>query len=140
MTDLMRWFDTRRSPIDVIERLFEGDMGSSAIKVEEMVDGNTLVVRAELPGIDPEKDVDVTVADGVLSIKAERQEKKEQKDKDSYRSEFRYGSFMRRIPLPGGVQQGDITASYKDGLLEVRAPLPDQGQASGGSKIPITRG
>lgn len=140
MTDLMRWFDTRRSPIDVIERLFEGDMGSSAIKVEEMVDGNTLVVRAELPGIDPEKDVDVTVADGVLSIKAERQEKTEQKDKDSYRSEFRYGSFMRRIPLPGGVQQGDITASYKDGLLEVRAPMPDQGQPSGGSKIPITRG
>jgi len=140
MTDLMRWFDTRRSPMDVIERLFEGDMGSSAIRVEEMMDGNTLVVRAELPGIDPEKDVDVTVADGVLSIKAERQEKKEQKDKDSYRSEFRYGSFMRRIPLPSGVQQGDITASYKDGLLEVRAPLPDQGQETGASKIPISRG
>ena len=86
MTDLMRWFDTRRSPMDVIERLFEGDMGSSAIRVEEMMDGNTLVVRAELPGIDPEKDVDVTVADGVLSIKAERQEKQEQKGKDSYRS------------------------------------------------------
>ena len=75
MTDLMKWFDSRRSPLDVIERLFEGEMGSSAIRVEEMVDGNTLVVRAELPGIDPEKDVDVTVTDGVLSIKAERQEK-----------------------------------------------------------------
>ncbi|MFP5313513.1 MAG: Hsp20/alpha crystallin family protein [Actinomycetes bacterium] len=140
MTDLMRWFDNRRSPMDVIERLFDGDQGSSAIRVEEMVDGNTLVVRAELPGIDPEKDVDVSVADGVLSIKAERQEKKEQKDKDSYRSEFRYGSFMRRIPLPNGVQQGDITASYKDGLLEVRAPIPDQGQGGEASKIPITRG
>lgn len=140
MTDLMRWFDTRRSPMDVIERLSDGDMGSSAIRVEEMMDGNTLVVRAELPGIDPEKDVDVTIADGVLSIKAERQEKKEQKDKDSYRSEFRYGSFMRRIPLPSGVQQGDITASYKDGLLEVRAPMPDQGQDAAASKIPISRG
>ncbi|UKA68851.1 Hsp20/alpha crystallin family protein [Arthrobacter sp. FW306-05-C] len=115
-------------------------MGSSAIRVEEMMDGNTLVVRAELPGIDPEKDVDVTIADGVLSIKAERQEKKEHKDKDSYRSEFRYGSFMRRIPLPSGVQQGDITASYKDGLLEVRAPMPDQGQEAAASKIPISRG
>lgn len=140
MTDLMRWFDTRRSPMDVIERLFEGDVGSSAIRVEEMMDGNTLVVRAELPGIDPEKDVDVTVADGVLSIKAERQEKQEQKGKDSYRSEFRYGSFMRRIPLPSGVQQGDITASYKDGLLEVRAPMPAQEQEAGASKIPISRG
>ncbi|UUL75183.1 Hsp20/alpha crystallin family protein [Pseudarthrobacter sp. Fe7] len=140
MTDLMKWFDTRRSPMDVIERLFEGDVGASAIRVEEMVEGNTLVVRAELPGIDPEKDVDVTVADGVLSIKAERQEKKEQKDKDSYRSEFRYGSFVRRIPLPSGVKEGDVTASYKDGLLEVRAPIPDQGPGAGASKIPISRG
>ncbi|TLM87498.1 Hsp20/alpha crystallin family protein [Pseudarthrobacter sp. NamE5] len=140
MTDLMKWFDTRRSPMDLIERLFEGETGPSAIRVEEMVDGNTLVVRAELPGIDPDKDVDVTVADGVLTIKGERQEKKEQKDKDSYRSEFRYGSFMRRLPLPSGVQQGDVTASYKDGVLEVRAPLPDQGQVEASSKIPITRG
>jgi len=41
MTDLMKWFESRRSPMDVIERLFEGDVGSSAIRVEEMVDGNT---------------------------------------------------------------------------------------------------
>jgi HSP20 family protein len=140
MTDLMKWFDNRRSPIDVIERLFEGDLGSSAIRVEEMVDGNTLVVRAELPGIDPEKDVDVTVTDGVLTIKGERQEKKEHKEKDSYRSEFRYGSFVRRIPLPTGVKQDDVTAAYKDGVLEVRAPMPEQVQATGASKIPITRG
>jgi HSP20 family protein len=139
MTDLMKWFDNRRSPMDVIERLFEGDMGSSAIRVEEMVDGNTLVVRAELPGVDPEKDVDVTVTDGVLTIRGERQEKKEHKDKDSYRSEFRYGSFVRRIPLPSGVQQDDVTASYKDGVLEVRAPIPEQGQGTGPSKIPVTR-
>jgi len=140
MTDLMKWFDSRRSPMDVIERLFEGDMGTSAIRVEEMVDGNTLVVRAELPGIDPEKDVEVTVADGVLTIRGERQEKKEHKEKDSYRSEFRYGSFIRRLPLPGGVQQTDVKASYKDGVLEVRAPLPEQGQETGASKIPIIRG
>ncbi|MGN8130681.1 Hsp20/alpha crystallin family protein [Paenarthrobacter sp. 22069] len=140
MTDLMKWFDSRRSPMDVIERLFEGDMGTSAIRVEEMVDGNTLVVRAELPGIDPEQDVEVTVADGVLTIRGERQEKKEHKEKDSYRSEFRYGSFIRRLPLPGGVQQADVKASHKDGVLEVRAPLPEQGQETGASKIPIIRG
>ncbi|MFJ6156178.1 Hsp20/alpha crystallin family protein [Pseudarthrobacter sp. NPDC092184] len=140
MTDLMKWFDSRRSPMDVIERLFEGEMGSSAIRVEEVVDGNTLVVRAELPGIDPEKDVDVTVTDGVLSIRAERQEKTEHKDKDSYRSEFRYGSFVRRLPLPSGVRQADVTASYRDGVLEVRAPLPDQQEVASASKIPISRG
>ncbi|BCW19358.1 Hsp20/alpha crystallin family protein [Pseudarthrobacter enclensis] len=140
MTELMKWFDSRRSPMDLIERLFEGDAGSSAIRVEELVDGNTLVVRAELPGIDPDKDVDVSVADGVLTIKAERQEKSEHKDKDGYRSEFRYGSFVRRLPLPGGVQQNDVTASYKDGLLEVRAPLPAQTQEPAAAKVPVTRG
>ena len=140
MTELMKWFDSRRSPMDLIERLFEGDAGSSAIRVEELVDGNTLVVRAELPGIDPDKDVDVSVADGVLTIKAERQEKSEHKDKDGYRSEFRYVSFVRRLPLPGGVQQNDVTASYKDGLLEVRAPLPAQTQEPAAAKVPVTRG
>jgi HSP20 family protein len=140
MTELMKWFDSRRSPMDLIERLFEGDAGSSAIRVEELVDGNTLVVRAELPGIDPDKDVDVSVADGVLTIKAERQEKSEHKDKDGYRSEFRYGSFVRRLPLPGGVPQNDVTASYKDGLLEVRAPLPAQTQEPAAAKVPVTRG
>lgn len=139
MTDLMKWFDTRRSPIEMIERLFEGDVGS-AIRVEEFVDGKTLVVRADLPGIDPDTDVDVTVTDGVLEIKARRQEKSEQKDSKGYRSEFRYGSFVRRVPLPDGVQQSDVTASYKDGVLEVRAPIPEQAATPSASKIPIIRG
>lgn len=139
MTDLMKWFDSRRSPIELIERLFDGDAGTGAIRVEEVVDGNTLVVRAELPGIDPEKDAEITVSDGALTIKAERQEKKEQKDKDSYRSEFRYGSFFRRVPLPDGVQESDVKASYKDGVLEVRAPIPEQAPVASTSRIPITR-
>ena len=55
------------------------------------------MIRAELPGIDPAKDVDITVTDGQLTIKAERSEKKESKG----RSEFSYGSFMRSVTLPG---------------------------------------
>lgn len=139
MTDLMRWFDARRSPMEMIERLFEGDVTLSGIRVEEVVDGNTLVVRAELPGIDPEKDVEITVIDGTLRIKAERQEKTEQKEKSSYRSEFRYGSFVRKLALPEGVRQEDITASYKDGVLEVRSPIPERAPRTSASKIPITR-
>lgn len=107
--------------------------------MEEVVDGNTLVIRAELPGIDPEKDAEITVSDGGLTIRAERQEKKEHKEKDSYRSEFRYGSFVRRIPLPDGVKEGDVTASYKDGVLEVRAPIPEKTATASPSKVPITR-
>ncbi|WP_028267027.1 Hsp20/alpha crystallin family protein [Arthrobacter sp. MA-N2] len=139
MTDLIRWFDTRRSPIEMIERLFEGDVAAAGIRVEQLVEGTTLVVRAELPGIDPEKDVEITLGEGFLEIRAERQEKKEEKDKGSYRSEFRYGSFVRRIPLPDSVQQDDISASYKDGVLEVRAPIPEKVQSSSARKIPITR-
>ncbi|MGM9470642.1 Hsp20/alpha crystallin family protein [Pseudarthrobacter sp. YS3] len=139
MADLMKWFDTRRSPVELIERLFEGDTAASGIRVEESVEGNTLVVRAELPGIDPEKDVSVAVVDGALEIKAERREKTEQKDKNSYRSEFRYGSFVRRLALPDGVDQDDITASYKDGVLEVRTPVPETAPKPAARKIEIQR-
>lgn len=112
--------------LDPIRRFLDGDWQTQSIRVEEYVDGDTQVVRAELPGVDPDKDIEVTVADGVLHIKAERTEKTEQKTKESYRSEFRYGSFTRSIPLPPSVRQEDVKASYKDGVLEVRTPLPAQ--------------
>ena len=90
-----------------------------------------------MPGIDPEKDVDVSVSDGVLHIQAERQEKTEHKEKDGYRSEFRYGSFMRDITLPRGVKEEDVTASYRDGVLEVRVPVPEAAEEP--KKVPIAR-
>jgi HSP20 family protein len=135
MADLNKW-----SPSDVLEpirRFLDGDLAMSSIRVEQFLDGNTLVVRAEVPGIDPEKDVDVSVADGMLHIKAEREEQSEQKSKTGYRSEFRYGSFTRTIALPPGAREEDVTASYKDGVLEVRAPAPEQAPASGKRKIQI---
>ena len=140
MAELTRWFDARRSPFEMLEKLFEGEAGTSGIRVEEVMEGDTLVVRAELPGIDPEKDVDISIRDGFLEIRAERHEQTEQKEKDSYRSEFRYGSFMRRLPLPEGVKQDEVTATYKDGVLEVRTPVPARDVASTKQKIPITRG
>ncbi|TFC77646.1 Hsp20/alpha crystallin family protein [Cryobacterium cheniae] len=113
-----------------VRRFFEGDWDTPAMRVEEFRDGGNLVVKAEMPGIDPEKDVDVSVSDGVLHIQAERQEKTEHKDKDGYRTEFRYGSFTRDIVLPRGVKEEDVTASYRDGVLEVRVPVPE------GSEVP----
>jgi HSP20 family protein len=117
--------DPKWAPTDVLEpirRLLDGDLTFSSIRVEQFTDGNTLVVRAEVPGIDPEEDVEVSVLDGMLNIKAERQEKAERKGKSNYRSEFRYGSFTRSIQLPQGAREEDITARYKDGVLEIRAP------------------
>jgi HSP20 family protein len=109
------------------------------LRVEEYVDGDTLVVRAELPDIDPDKDVELSVANGVLHIRAQREEKTEKKDRDAFRSEFRYGSFVRNVPLPEGVKEDDIKASYKDGILEIRAPIAVEQEKPPVTKVPISR-
>ncbi len=91
------------------------------IRVEdEMTEGN-YQVRAELPGIDAGKDVDITVRDGVLTIKAERSEKKE----SNGRSEFSYGSFVRSVTLPPGADEDGIKAAYDKGILTVTVPVSE---------------
>jgi HSP20 family protein len=139
MSDLTRWFDPRKGPFDLFERLFEGEGGTSGIKVEEHMDGNDLVVRAELPGVDPETDVDVSVADGALTIQARREENQERKEKYGYRSEFRYGSFSRTVKLPEGATADDVSATYTDGVLEVRVPVPKQKAQQISTKIQVKR-
>jgi HSP20 family protein len=88
----------------------------------------------------PDKDVELLVADGVLHIRAQRQERTEKQDKDVHRSEFRYGSFVRNVPLPEGVKEDDVTASYKDGILEIRAPIAAEEEKPPVTKVPISRG
>jgi HSP20 family protein len=118
-------------------RLFELEADQSWLKVEEFHDGDTLVVRAELPDVDPEKDVEVTTADGVVTIHARREQKAEHKDKEGYRSEFRYGELVREIALPQGVTSEDVKATYSKGILEVRIPCPEHAAAAP-TKVPIT--
>ena len=86
--------------------------------------GNDLVVRAELPGLRTD-DIDVSVQDDTLVIAGERKQQHENIDEGSYRSERRYGSFQRALPLPDGVNEEQISASFSDGVLEVRLPLPE---------------
>jgi HSP20 family molecular chaperone IbpA len=81
--------------------------------------GADVVVRLELPGIDPAKDVTVTLEDGQLVVSGERRQKTEVKREDYYRMESRYGSFRRRIPLPEGVDESRIKAEYGDGVMEI---------------------
>jgi HSP20 family protein len=118
---------------------FRGDGPAGApIKVEELLDGDQVVVRAELPGVDPEKDIDVTLADDVLTIAAQRHESSSQKSERGYRSEFRYGSFERSVRLPKGTPSEVVSATYRDGVLEVRMPRPSQdGRAH---KVQVERG
>ena len=103
----------------------EGEVG---MRVEEIVEGDELLVRAEMPGIDPDKDVQIHVRNHMLEIRAERREERNTEEKGSYRSEFRYGSFTRTIALPPDASESDVKARYKDGILEVRMPL-DKKQA-----------
>ena len=97
-----------------------------AIRVEDYTDDGKYVVRAELPGMDPDRDIDITVTDGVLTIQAERQEQ----HKDGHRSEFRYGAFTRTLVLPTRATTKNIKARYVDGILEVTIPMPETEQES----------
>ncbi|HZC51253.1 MAG TPA: Hsp20/alpha crystallin family protein [Mycobacterium sp.] len=115
---MVREMFTGVSPMD---RFFEWP--STVLRLEEYVEGDAGVIRAELPGIDPDKDVEITVSDGVLHIVAHREERTEEKLPEVYRSEFRYGRFERHIRLPEGTTEADAKASYKDGILEVRVPV-----------------
>lgn len=84
-----------------------------------------LVVRAELPGIDLETGLTIEVQDNVLHIFGEKKEEKEVKEDDRYVKECQYGSFQRDIVLPEGVDAEMIKATYDDGVLMVRLPIPE---------------
>ena len=119
-----------------MRRFLEGDWDVPAFRVEEFRDADALVIRAEIPGIDPDNDLDVTIADGTLRIRGERRESAEHKARNGYRTEFKYGSFSRDIPLPPSTPQEEVSASYNDGVLEVRVPLQESGS---GRKVQVNR-
>lgn len=91
------------------------------IRLEDHTEDGHYVVRAELPGIDPAKDVDITVRNGHLTIKAERTETKE----INGHSEFSYGSFVRSVALPAGANEEDISATYDKGILSVSVAVSE---------------
>ena len=113
------WFDRTFADLPVWKDL----LGDSMLKVEEYEMDGKLVVRAEMPGLDPDKDVEITVADGRLHVQAERRSEATTDDKKGYRSEFRYGMFERTLRLPPGATEKDIKATYAAGILEVSIPI-----------------
>ncbi len=112
--DLLDWLD---SPWTALLPF----AGGQTFRVEDYVEDNRYVIRAELPGLDPDKDIEVTVDDGIVTIHAERREE----DKKPHRSEFRYGSLTRSVRLPGKADAKDVTARYENGILEVIVPIPE---------------
>ena len=122
-----------RSFLPELSELFEGfpswsnlrgAFGNNFIRVEDELKEGNYEIRAEIPGVDPAKDVDITVRDGVLTIKSERTEKKE----SGGRSEFSYGSFVRSVTLPTGADEDAIKATYDKGILTVCVPVSEEHQ------------
>ena len=130
----------RRGGLEVpepVRRFLQGESDPS-LRIEQYQEGDTLVVRVELPGIDPETDVDISVADDTLHIEARREEDAERVDKKGYRTELRYGERSRSIDLPRGVSQDGIIATYEDGVLEIRIQFPEQSEPQT-TKIRVVR-
>lgn len=126
-----------------MDRVFGGGFGlfrdrgesgswSPAIDVHER-NGN-LEVTAELPGAKKE-DIKVECTDEGLTIEGERRQERQENQGGFHRSERSYGRFYRMIPLPPGAKTDQAKAEFKDGLLQVRIPIPDTKR--GGRQIPI---
>ena len=115
-------------------RFFEGFEEEETVPpVESYVKDGNLVVRADVPGLEP-KDIEISVLHDVLTIKGERKAEKEVKEKDYLRREVSYGAFERRISLPEGAAADKIQATFKNGVVEVSIPLP---KGIEGKKIPL---
>ncbi len=95
----------------------EGGMWNPALDISESP--KQVVVKAELPGMDP-KDIDISLHDNVLTLKGERKQEKQEKEENYHRVERSYGSFMRSFRLPAEVQPDKVDATYKDGVLTVK--------------------
>jgi HSP20 family protein len=121
-------FDWMESPMTMFRPLF-----GQSMRMEDFVQDGHYVVRAELPGVDPEKEIEVSVDKGVLTIHAERKEEEINKT----HSEFRYGVFSRTVVLPAGADEEHVQATYDKGILEVVVDLKEKEAKTTNKRIPI---
>jgi HSP20 family protein len=123
-----RWFGRR----------IDGGKGTGVLNpaLESFVTDGKMVIRIDLPGIEP-SDVEVMVTGHTLTIRGKREQRHEEKGRDWFRREVDYGSFERSVELPEGIKPEEITASYRNGVLELTAPMPESAVAR---KIPIEGG
>jgi HSP20 family protein len=121
---------------DEVNKLFDDFFGNRPARIEwtEGVwnpsvdvteDKDSLVVKAEMPGMSKD-DVKVSVQDNVLTLKGEKKQEKEEKDKNYHRVERSYGSFCRSFQLPTSVKADKIKANYKDGVLSITLPKTEE--------------
>jgi len=121
---------------DEMSRLFDDIFGQRPARVQwtdgvwnpsvdVTEDQDSVVVKAEMPGLNKD-DVKISVQDNVLTLKGEKKQEKEEKDKDYHRIERSYGSFCRSFQLPTTVRADEIKANYKDGVLSIILPKTEE--------------
>jgi len=102
----------------------EGASAAWAPPVDIFERGDHLVIRAEIPGVEM-GDIDVRIENGVLTVHGQRKQASDVKEENAYRLERIYGTFTRSFSLPTTVDAANVTATYKDGVLEVTVPKID---------------
>jgi len=124
---------------DMFGRFFRGwpwraaEEGGWAPAVDMMEREDEIVLQTDLPGLE-QKDVEVTVRDGMITIQGERKEEREEKEKGYYYTERSFGAFTRTLPLPSGIEADKVKATFKNGVLEVHLPRAKEAK---GKKIEI---
>jgi HSP20 family protein len=103
------------------------DINKPAMDIKET--DKEIIAEAEIPGFDPEK-IDVSVEDGILSVKGSMDEKKEEKEKGYWHKEIRTGSFERMMRLPVPVKENEVEATYEKGILKIVMPKAENKQTS----------
>ena len=135
---LIRWtpFGTMGRLGRDVDRLWDSFFEEHPIRREELWNGlypsldlsetaDEFVVKAEIPGTDP-KNIDISLNDGMLTIKGEKKREKEEKKENYHFVERTYGSFTRSVQIPGQVQGERVKASYTDGVLKVTLPKSEE--------------
>ncbi len=111
-----------------IPDLFRGD-AEIWPDIDVIEDKKNIIVKAEVPGMEA-GDFDISISDNVITIKGEKKQEKEEKEKNFYLMERRYGSFIRSIPLPAEVDNDKVEARYKKGVLKIVIPKKKESKES----------
>ena len=119
-TTISKWLPSGFGPLEMSAMSLLG-MLTNAVRIEEHTDDKEYTLRAEVPGVDPEKDVTVTYFDGALRLQIRRTDIR----KDKTHTEFSYGTYDRTVPMTAAVDEHSIRASYADGILEIHATVTD---------------
>ncbi|RMF90274.1 MAG: Hsp20/alpha crystallin family protein [Nitrospinota bacterium] len=142
---LVRWepFEGMTRLREEMDRLFEDFFGSTPLRlrdggllepaIEVAETDEAVVVKAQVPGVSKDN-LNLTITDDTLTLKGEVKAEEEQKEKNYYRREIRYGSFQRTIPLPVAVKADQAKAQLKDGILQVTIPKSEEAKSK---SIPI---